>query len=168
MILSFKGKFPKLSKNVFVHESAVVIGEVVIGDFSSIFPNAVVRADRDKIIIGKYVNIQDNATVHVSKGYSVQIGDYTSIGHNAVVHGCKIGKNVLIGMGAIIMNGAEIGDDSIVGAGAVVTENKKFPKKSLILGVPAKVVRELTEEEIQTIKKNAEIYCKLAREYMQG
>ncbi len=168
MILKFKDKIPKISKNVFIHETAVVIGDVEIGDFSSIFPNAVVRGDRDKIVIGKYVNVQDNATVHVSKGYGVYIGDFTSIGHNAVVHGCRIGKNVLVGMGAVVMNGAEIGDNSIIGAGAVVTEKKKFPERSLIVGVPAKVVREVSDEEIVNIKKNAEIYYKLAREYMKG
>ncbi len=167
MILEFKGKFPRISKNVFIHETAVVIGNVEIGDFSSIFPNAVVRGDRDKIVIGRYVNVQDNVTIHVSEGYSVYIGDYTSIGHNAVIHGCKIGENVLIGMNAVVMNGAEIGSNSIVGACALVTENKKFPERSLIIGVPARVVRELSEEEVEMIRKNAEIYRKLAEEYMR-
>lgn len=152
-------------EDVFIAPGARVVGKVKIGRFSSVWFNAVLRGDKDYIKVGSCSNIQDNATVHTSEGFPVEIGDYVSIGHNSIVHGAKIGNFVLVGMGAIIMNGAEIGERSIVGAGALVTQGKRFPPGSLIVGFPAEVRRKLTEEEKESIKKNAESYCELARQY---
>ena len=116
----------------------------------------------DRIIIGSCSNIQDCCVIHCSKGYPTVVGDYVSIGHGAVIHGCKIEDNVLVGMNATILNGAKIGENCIIGANALVTQNKKIPPNSLVLGVPGRVVRELTEEEIRSIKENALRYVKLS------
>ncbi len=167
MLASFRGISPRLGRDVFVAGSAQVIGDVEIGDFSSVWYNTVLRGDRDRIKIGRYSNVQDGAVVHVSKGYPVEIGDFVSIAHGCVVHGCRIGSNSLIGMGAVVLNSVEVGENCLVGAGAVLTEGKYFPPNSLILGVPAKVVRELSREEVKAIKKNAEVYHGLAKEYMR-
>lgn len=126
---------------------AKVIGDVKIGKKSSVWYNAVIRGDLAPIKIGSYSNIQDNCVIHVTDKHGVKIGDYVSVGHGAILHGCKIKDNVLIGMNATVLNAAVINENSIVGAGAVVTENKEFPPGSLILGVPAKVVRELTKKK---------------------
>lgn len=118
--------------------------------------------DEAPITIGERSNVQDNCVVHVSKGKPVKIGKNVSIGHGAIIHGCTIDDNVIIGMGAIVLNGAHIRKNSLVGAGALVTENKEFPEKSLIIGSPAKAVRELTEEDIQGITENANEYVRLS------
>ena len=141
---------------------AKVIGDVKIGKKSSVWYNAVIRGDLAPIKIGSYSNIQDNCVIHVTDKHGVKIGDYVSVGHGAILHGCKIKDNVLIGMNATVLNAAVINENSIVGAGAVVTQNKEFPPGSLILGVPAKVVRELTKKEIKSIKENAIKYYELA------
>ncbi|RLI79565.1 gamma carbonic anhydrase family protein [Archaeoglobales archaeon] len=139
---------PKLGKDVFLAETATVIGDVEIGDFSSVWYNAVLRGDLDKIRVGRYTNIQDNTVVHVDRGFPVEIGDYVVIGHSAVIHGCVIGDNVMIGMNSCILNGAHVSERSIVAAGAVVT-GKKYPPNSVLMGVPARVVREITDEEFE-------------------
>ncbi len=156
---------PEISNSAFIARGARIIGKVKIEDNSSLWFNAVIRGDKDVIIIGKYSNIQDNSTLHTSPSHPVIIGNYVTIGHNCVIHGAEIKNNVLIGMGAIIMNGSRIGENSIVGAGALVTENKKFPPNSLILGFPAKVKRTVTQEEIESIKNNALNYVRLAEDY---
>jgi len=145
-----------------VFNGAKIIGEVEIGDNSSIWYNAVVRGDIEPIKIGSYSNIQDNCVVHTSKGFKVIIGDYVSVGHAAVLHGCRIKDNVLVGMNATILNGSTIQENSIIGAGTIVTEGKEFPPESLILGVPGRFIRKLTIEEINSIKENALRYSKLA------
>lgn len=165
VLAGFKGASPRLGRGVFVASSAQVIGDVEIGDFSSVWYNAVLRGDRDRIRMGSYSNVQDGAVVHVSRGYPVEIGDFVSIAHNCVVHGCRIGSNSLIGMGAVLLNGVELGENCLVGAGAVLTENRSFPPNSLILGVPARVVRELSEREVKAIRENALTYFRLAREH---
>ncbi len=146
-----------LGKTIFIAKSADVVGKVKLGNFISVWFQAVIRGDVDSITIGDRTNIQDGTVVHVAAGYPTVIGEGVSIGHNAIIHGCEIGDNVLIGMGAIILNGAKIGDNSIVGAGSLVTQGKVFPPNSLIMGSPAKVVRALKPEEIQasgTMPKN--------------
>jgi len=148
-----------------VFEGARIIGDVEIGDGSSVWYNAVLRGDIEPIRIGYRSNIQDNCVVHASSGYPVKVGDYVSVGHAAVLHGCTIQDNVLVGMNSTILNGALVAENSIVGAGAVVTSGKGFPPRSLIMGVPARAVRELNDDEIESIRENAERYFHLAQEY---
>ncbi len=168
MLMGFRGSLPRIGKRVFVAGSAQVIGDIEIGDFSSVWYNAVLRGDRERIRIGRYSNVQDGAVVHVSKGFPVEIGDFVSIAHGCVVHGCRIGSNSLIGMGAVVLNGVVVGENCLVGAGAVLTEGKRFPPGSLILGVPASVVRELSDREVEAIRENAIIYHRLAEEHREA
>lgn len=139
-----------------------IIGNVNIGSHSSVWYNAVIRGDIEAINIGNYSNIQDNCVLHSSRGFPLQIGSYVSVGHAAVLHGTKVEDNCLIGMNATLLNGSVISKNSVVGAGAVVTEGKKFPSESLILGMPAKVIRALKPHEIGAVKDNAVRYTELA------
>ena len=163
-LIDFKGKKPILGERVFIAEGAKVIGDVEIGDDSSVFYNTVIRADLAEIRIGKRTNIQDNVTVHLSTGVGVHVGDDVTVGHNAILHACDVDDHVLIGMGAILMDGVHIKSNSVVAAGAVVTQNKEFPERSLIVGAPAHVVRELTEDEIRKFHENAEHYLVIKEE----
>ena len=144
-----------------------MIGDVEIGDLSSVWFNAVIRGDRNSIKVGNRTNIQDNVVIHVDSINGVQVEDYVSVGHGAVLHGCKIGNNVLIGMNSTVLNGAEIGKNSIVGANALISEGKKFPESSLIIGVPGKVRRETEDVEIKNIAKTAAEYVKSVIEYRE-
>lgn len=163
MIKDLKDKMTKIHPDTFIAESADVIGDVVMDKGSSIWYSAVVRGDMNYINIGKHTNIQDNVTLHVDTNAPLKIGDYTTIGHNAVVHGCTVGNNCLIGMGAVILNGATIGDNCIIGAGAIITEGAVISSNSLVIGIPGKMRRQVTEEEIKTIKQNAKRYEELWR-----
>lgn len=166
MLKPYKGKWPSLGEGVFIEESAQVVGDVSIGKDSSIWFNAVVRGDVHHIKIGERTNVQDNCTLHVTKDtYPLIIGDDITIGHNVVLHGCTVKDRCLIGMGAIVLDNAEIGEDSIVGAGALVTEGMKVPPGSLVLGIPAKVARELKPEEKARIKKSALNYIEYSKNY---
>jgi carbonic anhydrase/acetyltransferase-like protein (isoleucine patch superfamily) len=167
MIMNFKGKRPKISETAFIADSASVIGNVEIGDFSSVWFSAVIRGDRNKIKIGNRTNIQDNVVIHADPGNGVEIGDGVSVGHGAVLHGCKIESNVLIGMNSTILNGVEIGKNSIVGANALISAGKKFPENSLIIGVPASIKRETENSEIEAIAENAAEYVEFVREYRE-
>ena len=151
-----------MSDKTRIYDGAKVVGDVTLGDNVGIWYNAVVRGDEAPISIGERSNVQDNCVVHVSEGKPVKIGKNVSVGHGAIIHGCTVDDNVIIGMGAIVLNGAHIKSNSLVGAGALVTENKEFPEGSLIIGSPAKAVRELSEEEIEGIYENAEEYVRLA------
>jgi gamma-carbonic anhydrase len=148
MILLYEKKRPKIGDNVFIAQGARLIGEVYIGDDSSIFFNSVLRGDINSITIGERTNIQDNCTIHVASDKPVIVGDDVTVGHNVVIHACEIGDNVTIGMSTTIMNGAVVGNNSVVAAGSLITRNKIFPAGVLILGNPAKMVRALTEDEI--------------------
>ena len=163
MIKSFKGVCPEIDSSVYVSESADIIGKVKIGADSSVWYSAVIRGDDEEIIIGKGTNVQDGVVIHGEK--KTVIGDNVTIGHKAIVHGATIHDGSLIGMGAIVLDGAEIGEGCLVGAGALVTSGKKFPKGSLILGSPAKVVRELSEEEIKNLYNSSELYIEVAKEH---
>ena len=154
-----------IDKSVFVADGAKVVGNVEIGKNSSVWFNAVIRADSDNVKIGENSNVQDNAVIHTSEGFGVEIGDNVTIGHGAIVHGCTIGNNVMIGMGAIVLNGAKVGNNSIIGAGTLVTQGKIIPEGSLAFGNPMKIVRQLTGEEIQSILDNANSYVKEAKNY---
>ena len=158
-------KKPVIGKNVYIAEGAVVRGDVTLGEESNVWFNAVIRADREPVIIGKGANIQDNSVVHVETGAGVVIGDNVTVGHNAVVHGCTVGDNSLIGMNAVIMNHAVIGKNCIIGACALVTQNTVIPDGTLAMGCPATVVRQLTPEEIASNLDNARHYVEEASEY---
>ena len=150
---------------LFCAENATLLGDVSMGEDVSVWFGAVIRADKDRISIGRGSNIQDNAVVHTSSGFPVEIGEFVSVGHGAILHGCRIAGRVLVGMGAIIMNGASVGEDSIIGAGAVVPEQAVIPSRSVVLGVPGRVVKETTPEQAAHIVNNAKNYIELARSY---
>ncbi len=166
MIKDLKERKAKIHSSAFVAESADVIGDVVIGKNSSIWYGAVVRGDIENIEIGEYTNVQDNAVVHTETNIPTKIGDYCVIGHNAIIHGCTIGNNTLIGMGAIVLNRAVIGNNCIIGAGTIVTEGKTIPDNSMVIGIPGKIVRNVTEDEIISIKKNALRYSELYKKHI--
>jgi carbonic anhydrase/acetyltransferase-like protein (isoleucine patch superfamily) len=157
-VLTAAGRTPSLDPTSFVAAGARVVGGVSLGPGASVWYNAVLRADGDTITVGANSNLQDNVSVHVDAGSPVVIGDNVSVGHNAVVHGCTIGDGSLIGMGAVVLNGAKIGSGCLVAGGAVVLEGSEIPDGSLVAGVPAKVRRELTEEERAGLLRNAEHY----------
>lgn len=154
----------KIHPSCFIAENATIIGDVTIEENCSVWYNAVIRGDRNSIVIGRNSNIQDNAVIHVTRENPTIIGENVSIGHNAVVHAAKIGNNCLIGMNATILTNAEISDGSLIGACALVTENKKIPENSLVLGVPGKVVK-TDKKFVDMIIRNAEVYRKLAEEH---
>jgi carbonic anhydrase/acetyltransferase-like protein (isoleucine patch superfamily) len=167
MIRPFQGITPTVPKTVFVEETALVIGDVVIGEESSVWFHAVIRGDVHYIRIGRRTNIQDLCICHVTHDtHPLILGDDVTVGHHVVLHGCTIQDRVLIGMGAIIMDGAVIGEDCIVGAGALVTEGMVVPPKSLVFGSPAKVRRLVTEQELAWIRESARNYVGYAGQYM--
>jgi carbonic anhydrase/acetyltransferase-like protein (isoleucine patch superfamily) len=166
MIDSFLGRTPALGDDVYVSETAAVIGDVTLADGASVWFGASLRGDVHWIRIGAGSNVQDNATVHVSRGtHPCDVGAGVTIGHNAVVHGCTIHDNVLVGMGAVVLDGAEVGAGSLIGAGALVTGGTEIPPRSLVLGSPARVVRALTEAEVERNRANAVHYVRMARMY---
>ena len=150
-----------MGSRVLLADGAILVGDVEVGDDSSVFYNAVLRGDLAPIRIGRRTNIQDNVTVHVSTDVPTVIGNEVTVGHNAVLHACTIDDNVMVGMGAIVMDGAHIKKNCIVGAGAIVTQGKEFPENSLVLGAPAHVVRELTTEEIEGVRGGVERYVEI-------
>jgi len=154
-------------KEVFIADTARVFGKVNLGDEVSIWFGAVLRGDGDSITVGNRSNIQDHAVIHVDPGFPTSIGNECIVGHGAIVHGATLANNVLVGMHATILNGAEIGEFSIIGAGALVPEGMKVPAYSLVLGVPAKVVKTISEEQKFKIIKNAESYVNLSKVYLQ-
>lgn len=154
----FLGRTPRLGKRVYIAKGAVVIGDVTMGDHSSVWYHAVVRGDINRIVIGEGTNIQDNAVVHLADDYPALLGSHVTVGHSAIVHACTVEDEVLIGMGAVILDGAVIGAQSIIGANALVTQGTRIPPGSMVLGSPAKVVRQLTSEERGGLKYWAEKY----------
>ena len=165
MIKENNGRSPRIHASCFVAETASVIGNVVMEKDASLWYGVIARGDYNDIFIGEGTNIQDGSVLHIAFNHPTILGSYVTVGHNAVVHGCTIGNEVLIGMGAIIMNGATVGDQSIVAAGSLVPEGKKIPDGVLVMGSPAKVVRELTEEEKKKIRLSAEHYIGFAKEH---
>jgi carbonic anhydrase/acetyltransferase-like protein (isoleucine patch superfamily) len=173
MIFPHKGLEPNVPDSCFVAPSADIIGDVEIGEDSSVWFQVVIRGDVNRIKIGKRTNIQDGAILHVTRdrlpmvGAPLSIGDDVTVGHRVTLHGCTIKNRVLIGMGAVILDHAEIGDDSIVAAGALVTKDKKFPPRSLIQAAPAKVVRQLTDEEVGMLLASSSNYVGDGKLYNQ-
>lgn len=150
---------------LFKADNATVIGNVTLGNRVGIWFGAVIRADKDRITIGDRSNIQDNCVVHTTTGHPVLIGNDVSVGHGAILHGCTLRNQVLVGMGAIVLNGAEVGEGSVIGAGAVVTEGMKVPPGSVVVGIPGKIIKPATDEQKKHILANAASYVELAGEY---
>ncbi len=168
MIIDYQGKRPQIHPSVFLAPTAVVIGDVVIGEGSSVWFGAVVRGDIHSVRIGCRVNIQDMVMIHVdAPDHPTRIADDVTLGHRAIVHGCTLEEGSLIGMGSVVMNGVTIGEGSLVAAGALVTENKVIPPRSLVAGIPGKVLRKLSEEEAEGLKKHARQYAGLAATYLK-
>lgn len=165
MIIPYKGIVPHTHSSVYIGEGAKIIGDVSIGQDSTVWFNAVLRGDLAPIRIGNRVNIQDGVIGHVNSNQPLIVYDDVSVGHGAIIHGCQIGKGTLIGMGAIVLNGADIGEYALVGAGSVVTENKKIPAYTLSLGSPARVVRELTDDDLLRMKRTTDSYVVKGKEY---
>lgn len=166
MILNFNGIKPVIDKTCYISESVDIIGEVVIEKNANIWFGTTIRGDMSKIRIGENTNIQENSVVHVDFDCETDIGKNVTIGHRAIIHGCTISDNVLVGMGSIILNGAKIGKNTIIGAGSLVTQYKEFEEGVLIMGSPAKVVRKLTEDEINSIKQSAKNYVEISKKYL--
>jgi carbonic anhydrase/acetyltransferase-like protein (isoleucine patch superfamily) len=154
----FLRKKPSLGKDVYIARGAVVVGDVTLGDGASVWYNAVLRGDINRIVVGTGSNIQDNSVLHLADDFPCIVGSYVTVGHSAIVHACTIGDECLIGMGAVILDGAEIGAQCLIGARALVTQNTKIPAGSLVLGAPAKVARALTPEERSGLKYWGEKY----------
>lgn len=150
---------PQLASSAFVAAEATLIGRVILGERASVWPGAVIRADNEPITVGPGSNVQEGAVLHADPGYPLNIGADVTIGHQAMVHGCTIGDGTLIGIQAVILNGAVIGRSCLVGAGAIVTEGKQFPDRVLLLGSPAKVVRELSDEDVARLAAAAQGYA---------
>ncbi len=167
MLISINGKKPKIGERVFVADNAYVVGDVEVGSDSSIWFNAVIRAEVESIKIGSETSIQDCCVLHTDAGHKVTVGDRVTVGHGAILHGCQIASNCIIGIGARVLNGAKVGEWCIIGSGAVVTEGSEIPPYSLALGVPARVVRPLTEDDKKRIIEGAAAYLKLKNLYLK-
>ena len=159
---TFLRRPPTLGPGVYVARGAVVVGDVTLGEGSSVWYHAVLRGDINRIVVGRHTNIQDNAVVHLADDYPCRLGDCVTVGHGAIVHACTVNDQVLVGMGATILDGAVIGEQTIIGARALVTEGTRIPPGSLALGAPAKVVRALTAGERAGLAAIAEKYAQLA------
>ncbi len=168
MILPFRGKTPVIGKDVYIAPTAVIVGDVVIGDRASIWFGTILRGDLAPIRIGEETNIQDNCTVHVDEEHPAVIGARVSVGHNAVVHGCTLEDDLLVGIGARILSGAVIRAGSVVAANAVVREGQRVGPRELVAGSPAKVKRILGEDELKRFLKPVQTYLRLARSYRSG
>ncbi|MFI6052856.1 gamma carbonic anhydrase family protein [Streptomyces violascens] len=168
LVVAVGGKTPEIVPTAFTAPTSVVLGEVTLGAGASVWYHAVLRADCGPIVIGAESNIQDNCTVHVDPGFPVTVGERVTVGHNAVLHGCTVEDDVLVGMGAAVLNGARIGAGSLIAAHALVPQGMVVPPGSLVAGVPAKVRRELTDEEREGIKVNALMYLGLAEDHRKA
>lgn len=152
---------PVLGQNVFMARGAVVAGAVTLGDHSSVWHNAVLRGDINQIMVGHHSNLQDNCVAHVSDDLPCVVGDFVTVGHGAILHACTIGNRSLVGMGAVVLDGAVIGEESLIGARALVPQGLRVPPRSLVVGVPGRVVRQVTAEELAWLRSVAEKYARL-------
>jgi len=167
-VYSLDGVTPKLADDVWIAPNAQVMGNIEMGAASSVWFGAVLRGDNDLIKIGARSNIQDNSVLHTDPGMPLTIGEGVIVGHQVMLHGCMIGDNSLIGIGATILNGARIGKNCIIGAHALITEGKEIPDNSMVVGAPGKVIKTLTEAHINMLKMNAKIYVKNAQRFAVG
>lgn len=159
---------PQVHPTAFVADSAQVVGRVTLGEGSSVWFNTVIRADNEPMTIGAGSNIQDGSVLHSDTGFPLSVGERVTVGHQVVLHGCTVGDESLIGIGAVVLNGTKIGKHCLVGAGSLVTEGKEFPDGSMILGSPAKVVRQLTPEQIDGLRRSAQHYIANAQRFQAG
>jgi len=166
MIRGLGDKRPLVHAKAFVHETAVVIGDVVIEEEVNVWPCAVIRGDIERITVKKGASVQDGAVLHTDPGFPTIIGERCTVAHGCIMHGCRIGKDTLIAMGAIVLTGAEVGEGCIIGAGAVVPEGKSIPSGTIAIGIPAKVLRSVEAHDKERIKKTAEAYLRLMKKYV--
>lgn len=159
---------PTVHESAWVADNAQVMGNVQLAEDSSVWFGVVIRGDTETISVGRGSNIQDNSVLHADTGLPLTIGDHVTVGHQVMLHGCTIGDGSLIGIQAVVLNGAKIGKNCLVGAGSLVTEGKEFPDGSMILGSPAKAVRQLSPEQIEGLKMSAKHYIDNARRYKTG
>ncbi|HSD36938.1 MAG TPA: gamma carbonic anhydrase family protein [Rhodocyclaceae bacterium] len=159
---------PVLGENAWVAESATVLGTVQLGRNVSVWFNAVLRGDNDPIVVGDGSNVQDGAILHTDDGIPLTVGEHVTIGHMAMLHGCSVGDGSLIGINAVILNGAVVGKNCLIGANCLIPENKVIPDRSLVVGTPGRIIRQLTDEEVAGMQKNAEIYVENAARFRQG
>ena len=156
----------KMNTTTFIHETAVIIGDVTIGDNSSIWPGAVIRGDFNAIVVGDYSSIQDNAVLHATPALKTTVGNYVTVGHCAVLHGCTIGNNVIVGMNSTVLDNARVGDNCIIAGGCVVPPGMQIPEGSLVLGVPAAIREGKADKSV--IMQSAMVYFELSRRYLSG
>ncbi|MCZ8520517.1 gamma carbonic anhydrase family protein [Paenibacillus caseinilyticus] len=168
MLHSYNGISPKVHPSVFLAPGVQIIGDVEIEEGASIWYNTVLRGDLAPIRIGRHSNIQDGCIGHVNTGQPLHIEEEVSVGHGAIIHGCRVGRGTLIGMGAIVLNGASIGEYALIGAGSLITENKTVPPFTLSMGSPARTVRDLREADLERMKRTMESYCVKGEEYQRG
>ena len=167
-IYELDGSAPRMAASAWVADNAQVMGNVVMGEDSSVWFGTTVRGDTETITIGRGSNVQDGSVLHADVGMPLTIGDFVTVGHQVMLHGCTVGDGSLIGIGAIVLNGAKIGKNCLVGAGSLVTEGKEFPDGSMIIGSPARVVKSLTPEQMDGLRQSAQHYIENARRYRQG
>lgn len=167
MIVSYKGKSPAIDDKVFIAPGAKIIGDVQIGEESTIWFNTVLRGDEGLISIGKRCSIQDNSTIHLYEDAPVVVEDEVTVGHNVILHGCRVGKRSIIGMGSTILDHAEIGEECIIGANTLIPPGKKIPPRSLVVGSPGKVVRELNEKDFEIIQLSIDTYVQKGYDYRE-
>ncbi|MBV7506611.1 gamma carbonic anhydrase family protein [Bacillus sp. sid0103] len=167
MIIPYKGVSPAVHDSVFVAPGAYLIGDVRIGKDSSVWFNAVLRGDDGPIIIGERCSIQDNSTIHLFEGFPVVIEDDVTIGHNVILHGCKVGKRCIIGMGSTLLDNVEVGEDCIIGANTLLAGGIKIPPRSLVLGSPGKVVRDITKKDLELLQMSSEHYVQRGKEFKE-
>ena len=176
MLVEFEGKKPRVHKTVFLHPTATLIGDVSVGERSSVWPGAVIRGDFSSVRIGRYTSIQDNAVIHSADAYEfkavrylpVRVGDHVVVGHGALLHGCTVADNCIVGAGSIVFNGAKVGEGSLIGMGSVVLANVEVPPRTVVVGIPARPLRRLTDEEFKRIRIQAENYAKLAQRHKKS
>jgi carbonic anhydrase/acetyltransferase-like protein (isoleucine patch superfamily) len=166
MIRPYQNRWPKLGEGVYVDTSAQVIGDVTLGAHASIWMNAVLRGDVNAIRVGSETNVQDNSVLHCTAEHPTTLADHVTVGHSVTLHGCRVGSYCLVGIGAIVLNGADIGDECVVAAGTLVPEGMKVPSRSLVMGVPAKVRREVTEAERLELRQLAKSYVGYKETYL--
>lgn len=167
-VYELEGVAPQIAESAWIADSAQVMGDVQLGADASVWFGTVVRGDTAHITIGEGTNVQDASVLHADEGMPLTIGRHVTVGHQVMLHGCTIGDESLIGIGAIVLNGVKIGKNCLVGAGALVTEGKEFPDGSMIIGSPARVVRQLTPEQIEGLRRNAQHYIHNARRFRAG